>query len=97
MMNACTQPLEREIEIVNALGLHTLASTRLVKVAQGFVANVELALDGVCADAKSILELLTLGAKKGSRIVVSVEGPDSEAALEAVCGLIASGFEEKSE
>ena len=51
--------------------------------------------DGQTVDAQSIMGLMMLGAGPGSLLEVSAEGPDAEAALDALCQLIADRFDEE--
>jgi phosphocarrier protein HPr len=86
--------LQREVEIINRLGLHARASARLTQVAARYKANVWLGRNGRRVNAKSIMGVMMLAAAKGSRITIEADGPDEEQALEAVAGLIAARFEE---
>ncbi|MBI3042975.1 MAG: HPr family phosphocarrier protein [Betaproteobacteria bacterium] len=86
--------LQREVEIINRLGLHARASAKLTQVAGRFTANVWVGRNGRRVNAKSIMGVMMLAAAMGSKIVVETEGPDEEQAMEAVTRLIASGFEE---
>ncbi len=88
--------LEREVEIVNRLGLHARAAAKLVHRASEFDSEVTLVKDGEEVDAKSILGILLLAAAQGSRLIVRAEGPDEQAALAAVAELIADRFGEAS-
>ena len=87
---------EREVEIVNRLGLHARAAAKLVHVAGRFRSDVKLLKDGETVDGKSILGLLMLGAAQGERLCVRCDGPDEAQALDAVADLIARRFEEDS-
>lgn len=86
--------IEREVEIVNRLGLHARAAAKLVHVTGRFQSLVTLEMDGERVDAKSILGVLLLAAAYGSKVRLRCEGDDEAAAMEAVCGLIADRFEE---
>ncbi len=88
--------IEREVEIVNRLGLHARAAAKLVHLAGSFESDVTLVQDGEKVDGKSILGILLLAAGQGTRIVVRCEGDDEEAAIEALTGLIADRFGEDS-
>jgi phosphocarrier protein len=88
--------IEREVEIVNRLGLHARAAAKLVHLAGRFQAEVKLLKDGDVVDAKSILGLLMLAAAQGERVGLRTHGPDEVEALEAVADLIARRFEEES-
>jgi phosphocarrier protein len=87
---------EREVEIVNRLGLHARAAAKLVHTAGGFQSRVTVVRDGEEVDAKSILGILLLAAGQGSLITIRCEGPDEEDALRAVTTLIADRFDEES-
>jgi phosphocarrier protein len=86
--------VEREVDIVNRLGLHARAAAKLVHRASAFDSKVMLIKDGEEVDAKSILGILLLAAAQGSRLTLRVEGPDEDEAIAAVAGLIADRFEE---
>ncbi len=86
------------LTIVNPLGLHARAASKLVDTAKNFAANSLLVnADGVEADAKRIMSLLLLGAPVGSQIQLLVEGEDEEAAFAALIELIEAGFNEMDE
>jgi phosphocarrier protein HPr len=86
---------EREVEIVNRLGLHARAAAKLVHTAGGFQSRVTVLKDGEEVDAKSILGILLLAAGQGSRVKVRCEGIDEEEAMRAVTRLIADRFDEE--
>jgi phosphotransferase system HPr (HPr) family protein len=91
--------VESEVRVVNRLGLHARAAAKLVRTASCFKSAVRLerADRGGAADAKSILSLLVLAAARGTELKVTADGADERAALDAVCGLITSGFGESPE
>lgn len=86
--------VERTYTIINALGLHARAAAQLVQAANRFQSEVQVAKDGTSVNGKSIMGVLTLAAAKGSRITVSCEGPDAEAALATLGALVEGGFGE---
>ncbi|HZF13824.1 MAG TPA: HPr family phosphocarrier protein [Thermoanaerobaculia bacterium] len=88
--------IEREVEIVNRLGLHARAAAKLVHTAGGFRSQITLIMDGEEVDAKSILGILLMAAAQGSRLTLRAEGQDEESALAAVTSLIANRFDEGS-
>lgn len=88
--------LTRTVRICNARGLHARASAKLVKLASGFDADLHIGKDGQSVDARSIMGLLMLGAGIGSDVVIQAEGPEAQAALDAVVALIESRFDEES-
>jgi phosphocarrier protein len=88
--------VSREVEIVNRLGLHARAAARFVQAASRFRARVTVSRDGRVMDGKSILGILLLAASQGTRLVVSADGDDEEAAVDALAGLVAGRFGEDS-
>lgn len=84
----------RTVEIINERGLHARASAKFVKVASGFDAEVTVSRDGQTVDARSIMGLMMLAAGIGSTIDIAAEGPEAEAALDALDALIANRFDE---
>jgi phosphocarrier protein len=88
--------IEREVEIVNRLGLHARAAAKLVHTAGGFRSRVTLMKDGEEVDAKSILGILLMAAAQGTQLTVRCEGQDEEEAMRAVTGLIGNRFDEES-
>lgn len=87
--------IERQLEIINRLGLHARAAAKLVHLTAGFESEVWLAKDGEQVDGKSILGVLLLAAAQGSTVTVRCEGRDEEEAMQAIEKLIASRFDEE--
>jgi len=83
---------QREIEIVNTLGLNAAASAKLVQLASKYLCEVSLARSGRKVNAKSLMGVMMLAAGKGSRVVLHTDGPDEMEALEAIVALIADAF-----
>jgi phosphocarrier protein len=86
--------IERETTIVNELGLHARPAAELVKLANQFEAHVEILKDGMAVNAKSIMGVMMLAAETGSTVVFRAEGPDAEAAVQALATLVHGGFGE---
>jgi len=88
--------LEQKITIINSLGLHARAASQLVKVANKFESAIRLnRVDtSMFADAKSILNILTLAASKGTELILVIEGTDEDAAMESIVALFENGFGE---
>jgi len=86
--------LEREIEVINRLGLHARASAKLGQLLGSFKSNAFLIGRGREVNAKSIMGVMLLAAGQGSTVVLRVDGPDEEAALEATLDLFARRFDE---
>ena len=86
---------QRDVEIVNKLGLHARPSARLTQLASGFKSNVFMSRNGRRVNAKSIMGVMMLAAAKGSTITLETEGEDEVEAMEALAELISSGFGEE--
>lgn len=87
--------VKTQIEIINKLGLHARAASKLVATASRFEARVEVSNpSGQKADAKSIMSVLMLAASKGMMLDIEASGQDEEDALNAVCELINNRFDE---
>ena len=80
--------------IVNPLGLHARAAAVLVREAAKYKSQIWVSVNGVTADGKSILGVLTLAASQGMDLAVKTEGEDADAALAALLDLIGKGFGE---
>ena len=85
---------QREIEIVNKLGLHARASAQLTQLAGQFAAEVWISREGRKVNAKSIMGVMMLAAAKGSLVEIETDGPDEAQALTALVGLINDKFGE---
>lgn len=79
--------------VEHRLGLHMRPADALAREAGRFQAKIELAYAGLRIDAKSILDILTLGAKHGAEVTVEAEGEDAEQAVAAIAGLIESNLD----
>lgn len=84
----------KDFTILNKLGIHARPAAQFVKTANRFQSDIRVEKDGEEVDGKSIMGLMMLAAGHGSIIAVTAEGPDSDAAIEAVGDLIARKFEE---
>lgn len=88
-------PANTQIEIINKLGLHARAASKLVATASRYEAKIELqSPTGQTADAKSIMSVLMLAASKGTVLTIAANGQDEADALEAICSLINDRFDE---
>ncbi len=76
--------LEGEIEVRGALGLHARPAARLARALGPLKARVLIGRGENLVDARSILDVLTLGARAGTRLRVVAEGEEAEAALETI-------------
>ena len=85
----------RELELVNPHGLHLRPASKFVAVANRYVSDIFVSVNGgVEGNAKSILDLTAHAAEKGSRIQIRAVGEDAREALAALVRLVESGFDE---
>lgn len=85
---------QRDLEIVNQWGLHARAAAKFVELVGQFEASITVSKDGQSVPGTSIMGLMMLAASIGSVISVRAEGPDADRALDALSGLVSSGFDE---
>lgn len=86
---------ENTFEIVNRLGLHARAASKLVQTASSFPCNVTVRRAEQVANAKSVMGVLLLCGAKGTQVTVEAEGERAEEAVEALGRLIAGRFGEE--
>ena len=86
---------QRDVEIVNKLGLHARPSARLTQLASSFKSQVFMSRNGRRINAKSIMGVMMLAAAKGSTVTLETEGDDEAEAIDALTSLISSGFGEE--
>jgi phosphocarrier protein len=86
---------QRDVEIVNKLGLHARPSAKLTQLASRFQSQVFMARNGRRVNAKSIMGVMMLAAAKGSTVTLETDGDDEEEALAALAAMIESGFGEE--
>ena len=88
--------LYRDLPILNRKGLHARASAKFVQCADAFEAEITVSKDQNTVGGTSIMGLMMmLAAGIGSSIRVAAEGPDAEAALDAIAALVANRFGEE--
>ena len=85
---------QREVEIVNKLGLHARASAKLTQLAAKFQCEVSMVRNGRRVNAKSIMGVMMLAAGKGSKVTLETDGPDEVDALNALAALVGDCFGE---
>lgn len=87
----------RLVEIINRKGLHARASAKLAELALTLPTGVTVSFEGESADARSIMDLLCLGAAIGSTVEIRAEGEHAAQVLDQVQALFADGFGELAE
>lgn len=86
--------ISRKVKIINKLGLHARAASKLAQLSQKFSATTTLDLDGNSADANSIMGLMLLAGAQGKIVSVTATGEDAEQALNEICQLFSDKFDE---
>ena len=88
--------IQRDLTIINRLGLHARATAKLVQLLSGFRCQAMLEARGREVNAKSIMGVMLLAAGTGSTVVLRVDGEDEQAAADAVAALFERRFDEDS-
>lgn len=83
-----------ELEIINKLGLHARASTKLTQTASKFTSEIGITRNGRRVNAKSIMGVMMLAAAKGSMVTLDANGEDEDAAIDGLAALINDYFGE---
>jgi phosphocarrier protein HPr len=86
--------LQREVEILNKLGLHARASAKLTQLAARYQSDVQMSRNGRKVNAKSIMGVMMLAAGKGTKVMIETDGPDESDAMNAIVSLIGDCFGE---
>jgi phosphocarrier protein len=86
--------IKQDIIIINKLGLHARASTKLTQTASQFAAEIWIERNGRKVNAKSIMGVMMLAAAKGSTVTLEASGADEVAAIAALEALISDYFGE---
>lgn len=87
--------VELETTIKNRAGIHARPSALIAQTAVKFSSRIFLEKNGNRINAKSIMGIITLAASFGSKIKITAEGTDEQAAAEAIKALFESGFNEE--
>ncbi len=86
--------IQRELTIINKLGLHARAASKLVNLCSQFASEVFLERNGNRVNAKSIMGVMMLAASQGSELTLEVDGDDEQACADAIAELIENRFDE---
>ncbi|MDP6376753.1 MAG: HPr family phosphocarrier protein [Pseudomonadales bacterium] len=85
---------QARVKLVNRLGLHARAASKLVNLTKTFESKIQLTHEGQAIDAKSIMSVLMLAAPVGTELDLGVTGSDEDAACLAVVELVNDRFGE---
>ena len=86
--------VSKELTIINKLGLHARAASKLAQLCQQFSAKITLTLEEKDADAASIMAIMLLAGGQGKIVKVTAQGIDAPQALQAISQLISDKFDE---
>ena len=86
--------ISRNITIINKLGLHARAASKLVNKAGQFESDIFIDKQGNRVNAKSIMGVMMLAASKGTEVVLEVDGNDEDLCMEALVELVNNRFDE---
>ena len=81
--------------VENTLGIHARPATKIIQTAGRYQSEVTLEVDGVSADAKSIMSVMMLAAAHKARVTIKATGPDETDAAEAIAELFRTKFDEE--
>ncbi|WIO73768.1 HPr family phosphocarrier protein [Porticoccaceae bacterium LTM1] len=87
--------INTELTIINKLGLHARAATKLAQTANQFASTIRCGHNGKLVDAKSVMAVMMLAASKGTVLEWEIDGRDEKHALAAIDALIADCFGEE--
>lgn len=82
------------VDVLNDQGLHARPAARLAREAQRFSSQLTLVMDDMEVDAKSILDILSLAASKGSSLTIRGQGPDASPAVTTLADLFHNRFKD---
>jgi phosphocarrier protein len=86
--------VREEVVLANTYGLHARPASRFVQLANTFESVIYLGKEGREVNAKSIMEVMLLGAERGTRLSLRAVGKDASEAVPALAGLIKHNFKE---
>ncbi|HXK55781.1 MAG: HPr family phosphocarrier protein [Gammaproteobacteria bacterium] len=87
--------INREIKIINKLGLHARAAAKFVTMASQYSSDVQLVLKGQRVNGKSIMGVMMLAASQGTELTLSTDGEDEASAIDALEELVRNRFGEE--
>jgi phosphotransferase system HPr (HPr) family protein len=88
-------PVKRVVVVPNKQGMHARPAEMFVRRAQQFQSKVVIVRDDFRVEAKSIMNLLMLGAAQGTKLTLEAEGDDAQEALDALAEVVEKGFLEE--
>jgi len=92
---AASPTLSAQLTLLNTQGLHARAAAIFVRALSGLNAEVQVSWEGRTVNGRSMLDLMTLGAPRGSKLEVWISGADAPSALEALIRVVEHRFYEE--
>jgi len=86
--------LERNVTIVNKLGLHARAASKFVNMSNRFMSSVQIGNPDKMVNGKSIMSVMLLAASQGTELSLRIDGDDEDEAMSSISELIADRFGE---
>jgi len=86
--------IERDVPIINKLGLHARAAAKFVTLASNYKCDIQLARNQRAVNGKSIMGVMMLAAAKGSTVKIIANGADEQQALDNLTELVNNRFGE---
>lgn len=86
--------MQKQLQIINKLGLHARAAAKFVQTASKFASHIEITRNGKTVNGKSIMGVMMLAASQHSWIDITTEGEDEAEALSAIEILVNNRFGE---
>lgn len=83
-----------KVQVKNTMGLHTRPATTIVRLLQNTKCSVSFTYKNLIINAKSILSILMLAAKKNSKITITIEGLDAEVTMQKLVAAFENEFGE---
>ncbi|MBF0477288.1 MAG: HPr family phosphocarrier protein [Deltaproteobacteria bacterium] len=87
--------INKRLEVMNKVGLHARAAAKIALKSKEFKSQIIISKDGVSADGRSILDILTLNCPKGTYLEIRAKGEDAREVIEALTQLFHDKFEEE--
>jgi phosphocarrier protein len=86
---------EQQIKVINSLGIHARPASMIVQTAIKFKSQIYIVKEGTTADAKSIMNVLMLGAECGTTVTIRATGDDEDIAVKTIVQLFEAKFKEE--
>ena len=86
---------QRDVTIINKLGLHARAAAKFVTTASTFASSIDIVKNGQKVNGKSIMGVMMLAASRGTRLIILADGEDEQAAVDSLEKLIGEKFGEQ--